>query len=267
MPEPTLNESNSSLEADIGRFLGFGVGSTYGDSAWTTRQQRDITMALKSGLRMFYYPPPLPGDSASYDWSFIRPMRQITLVENAQSVDLPDDFGGIDGDVMFVDSGRLVCRCVVTNEQKVARMYADYPDITGQPQICSVRTPSTTSLNKSQRSNLYIYPAADQDYTLEFQMFLNPDSLSASFPYALGGATHAETIRAACKAAAERDINNVQQGPQYTYFIERLRASVSLDRRNKAQTFGYNRDSGYNRSQYFDRSNIRVPVTFDGETP
>lgn len=267
MAEPTLNLTNSQLEAEIGWFLGFGRGANYSDTAWSTRQQRDITMALNTGLRMFYYPPPLPGEAASYDWSFARPMRQVTLIEGETSVALPDDFGGIEGDVMFIDSGRLVAACKVTNEQRVARMYADYPDVSGQPQLAAIRIPSTTSLAKSQRANLYIYPAADQDYTLEFQMYLNPDALSASFPYALGGTTHAETIRAACKAAAERDINNVQNGPQFQYFLERLRASVSLDRRNKGQTYGYNGDPGYNRPRYYDRSNVRIPVTFDGVNP
>lgn len=267
MPEPTLSISNNELEADVGWFLGLGRGANYSETAWSTRNQLSITKAVKSGLRMFYFPAVLPGDASAYSWSFIRPMREVTLIEGESSVALPDDCGGIEGDVMFVDSGRMVCAAVITNEQRVARLYADYPDVTGQPQYCAIRIPSTTSINKGQRSNLYVYPTADEDYTLQFQMYLNPDALSASFPYALGGTTHIETIRAACLAAAERDINNVMDGPQQRFFLERMRASVSLDRRNKAQTFGLNTDKGYNRPMYTDRSNIRVPVTFDGSDP
>lgn len=267
MPEPTLSLTNSELEAEVGFFLGLGRGTNYGETAWSARNQLSITNAVKSGLRMFYYPSVLPGDASSYSWSFIRPVRQVTLISGDQSVDLPDDFGGIEGSVHFVNSGRQNCVCPVTNEQRIMRMYAEAPSVTGQPQYCAVRTPSTTSATKGQRSNLYVYPLADEDYTLEFEMYLNPNALSASFPYALGGTTHIETIRAAVKAAAERDINNIQNGPQYAHFLERLRASVSLDRRCKAQTIGYNGDPGYNRSRYGDRSNIQVPITYDGVSP
>lgn len=260
MAEPTLSLTNSELEAEVGFFLGLGRGTNYSETAWSARNQLSITNAVKSGLRMFYF-------AADYDWSFIRPTRQVTFISGNNSVDLPDDFGGLEGTIRVIDSGRIGIPIKQTNEQKIGRMYGEEPDISGQPQYCAVRIPSTTSIFKGQRANLYLYPEADQDYTLEFQMYLNPDALSASFPYALGGTTHAETIRAACKAAAERDINNVQNGPQQAYYMERLKASISLDRRNKGQTFGYNSDPGYNRRMPSDRSNIQVPVTYDGADP
>lgn len=262
MPEPTLSVPNAELEADVGWFLGLGRGANYSETAWSSRNQLSITKAVKSGLRMFYFP------SSGYSWSFIRPTRSVTLVSGAQSVDLPDDFGGIEGTVQFMNSGRMFCSVEVTNEQRLSRMYADMPDVTGQPMFCAVRTPSTTSLNKGQRPNLQVYPQADDDYTLEFQMYLNPDALSATFPYALGGTTHIETVRAACLAAAERDINNVQHGPQYQHFMERMQASEKLDRRNKAQHLGMNIDPGYNRGRYYaDRWNNNGTVTVNGSVP
>lgn len=240
--------------------MGLGRGTNFSETAWSTRNQLSITNAVKSGLRMFYF-------SADYDWSFIRPTRQATFVTGETSVALPDDFGGLEGTVRVIDSGLVGIPIKQTNEQWISRRYGEFPDVSGQPQYCAVRQPSTTSATKGQRANLYLYPVADIDYTIEFQMYLNPDALSASFPYALGGTTHIETIRAAVKAAAERDINNVQQGPQYQYYRERLQASISLDRRNKGQTFGQNIDPGYNQASNYRRSVTAIPITFDGADP
>lgn len=249
--------------------MGFGRGANFGESAWTPRQTADINESVKSGLRMFYFPTPLPGDIAAYDWSFIRPTRQVTFISGDNSVALPDDFGGLEGEVRFVDSNRYCVGVKQTNENVVANWHTRFPDVTGVPQYCAIRQPSTTGVYRGQRANLYIYPVADQDYTLEFQMYLNPDCLSASFPYALGGATHAETIKAACKAAAEIYKDN-ERGPMYEQFIDRMRASVSLDRRNKAQTFGYNGDVGYNRNRPYgwDRHQDQYgTITVNGQQP
>lgn len=269
MAESSLSLTQSALEAETAFFLGWGRGPNYGDPAWSTIKQQGITDCVNSGLRMFYFPAPLPGEMSSYDWSFIRPMRTVLWASGSTSVALPDDFGGMEGDVRMIDSGRRSIPIRQTSEQTISQRYFDYPDMTGSPEYCAVRMNSTTSVYKGQRADLYLFPTADQDYTLEFQMYLNPDALSPSFPFALGGATHAETIRVACKAAAERDQNNIMQGPQYTYFIERLKASISLDRRNKGQTFGYNSDRGYNRGRNYGNllDNTQIPITFDGTSP
>lgn len=267
MPESTLALTYEELQSETGRFLGFGGGTEESDSAWTTRQTTAINNAVKAGIRMFYFPAPLPGDAAAYDWSFMRPSRNIAFASGASSAELPDDFGGMEGSVQLVNANRTFTTVPQTNEQRLNVMYASFPDVTGQPQWCAVRLPATTSQTKGQRANLYIYPIADQDYTLQIQYYILPDALSTTFPYALGGATHAETIKAACLAAAELD-QNYQRGVRYEQFVERMRASVSLDRRNKAQTLGLNLDHGYNQRRYYDRSdNIDGVVTVNGVTP
>ena len=267
MAESTLSLTHAELEADVGFYLGFGRGSNYGDTAWSTRQEQAITDSVKSGIRMFYFPTPLPGDMSSYDWSFMRPFRQLTLIDGESSVDLPDDFGGMDGDVRFVNSSRCFIPIKQTSDQNIAKLYANASDQVGQPIWCAIRQPATTSQTRGQRANLYIFPLADDDYTIEIQYYILPDSLSTSFPYALGGATHAETIKAACRATAELYQDN-ERGPMWAIFIDRMRASVSLDRRMKGQVFGYNSDPGYNRGRYNRyNDNYRVPITFNGSDP
>lgn len=268
MPESTLSLTFSELESETGDYLGFGRGTNGSDTAWSTRQQSDITSCVRSGIRMFYFPMPLPGDVAAYDWSFMRPTRQILLPDGASSVDLPDDFGGLEGDVRVIESGRYTTGLKQTNESFIASLHSSAPDVTGYPMWCAVRQNSLTTQTKGQRASLYLYPAADEEYTLELQYYILPDALSTSFPYALGGATHAETLKAACKAAAELYKDN-ERGPMWAIFIDRMRASVSLDRRNKAQTSGYNSDPGYNRTRHnwYRGRNFDRTITFNGSDP
>lgn len=268
MPESTLSLSHYDLEAEVADFLGFGRGTQFGETAWSTRQQKTITECVKSGLRFFYFPTPLPGDQSPPDWSFMRPTGRVTLVSGEDSVMMPDDFGGLEGVLRLIDSGRYGPIIIQTNEQAVSRRRDQFPDVTGQPLECAIRISKTTSLYKGQRAELLVYPEADQDYTVEFQYYFLPDSLSVSFPYALGGTTHSETIKAAVKAAAEVYQDN-ERGPMWEMFQDRMRASVGLDRRNKSQTVGYNSDPGYNRGQYRGRwaDTIDIPITFDGVTP
>lgn len=268
MAESTLALTLEALEAHVGFLLGWGRGANYDDVAWTDREQLGITQAIETGLRWFYFPSVLPGDRESYSWSFMRPTRTVTLVSGESTVALPDDFAGLEGDVHFVESGRMG-RCLrQVSEQIIAQAFADQPDRTGLPDMCAIQQPNTTSKTRGTRAQLYVYPTADADYTLSFQYYFQPDTLSTSFPYAHGGAQHAETIKAACVAAADL-YQNDRKGQMWDMFIDRMKASTSLDRNNKAQYFGQNLDRGmYNRLGYRDPRFQDFPVvTWDGVTP
>lgn len=264
--ESTLSLTRSQLEAEVGFSLGWGRGDDYSDTAWDTRKQQGIDAAIDAGLRMFYYPTPMPGDKESYDWSFMRPTRTVTLVSGQSLVALPDDFGGLEGDVHFVESGRTGRALKQTSEQLIGRMFMETPDRTGQPEVCAIKQEVTTGKYKGQRASLYVFPTADDDYTLSVQYYILPDTLTTSFPYALGGAQHAETIKAACLAAADLHQND-RKAQKWDLFIDRMRASISLDRRNKAQFFGLNLDQRYH-SRRLDWRNDNMPViTYDGTEP
>jgi hypothetical protein len=268
MAESTLSLTYSELEAEVGFFCGFGRGTNYGETAWSTRQQQGITDCVKSGLRMFYFPGPLPGEQSAYDWSFLRPTTTIVLPDQATSVPLPDDFGGLEGEVRLIDSGRASWAIKQTSEQQIYQRRFNVPEQTGQPEFCAVRQTPVTNKYRGQRSELLIFPTADQEYTLQLQYYLLPDALSVSFPYAMGGTTHSETIKAAVKAAAELHQDNMK-GPMNDLFIDRMRASISLDRRSKPQNFGMNLDASYNAggNGYRYMNGIRVPILYNGVSP
>lgn len=269
MAESTLSIELTDLEAEVGQFLGWGRGLNFGETAWSTNKQKSIDDLVKSGLRSFYFPAPLPGDSSSYDWSFMRPTRQVLLEAAATFATLPDDFAGMEGMVRLVSSGRAAIECKQTNEQKIRQFVFANPNQIGPPEWCAVESVRPSGMTKGTRSRLLVFPTADQAYTLEFQYYFSPDSLSVSFPYPHGGPTHAETIKAACLAKAELYQDN-EPGPMAQNFIDRMKASVSLDRRNKGQAFGYNGDPSYNRGGWrpgWRHYEQQSPITFDGVVP
>jgi hypothetical protein len=59
-----------NLRAELGRFQGYGRSIAY--SSMSANAQADITAFIARGLRQFYYPPPLPGEASSHQWSFMK---------------------------------------------------------------------------------------------------------------------------------------------------------------------------------------------------
>ncbi len=262
--ESTLSLSKSQLEAKVGTFLGAGRGSEYGDSAWTSRQSAEITDCVESGIRQFYFPPPIEGASSSYEWSFLKPTSTLSLASGASTINLPDDFGGLDGEVTLTSpSSSYLCPIPHVGEGVVRQKFAELPDATGSPQVVAIVPIKGTSKGEGQRWQLYFWPAADQAYTLKMTYFILPDALSGQRPYCYGGMQHAETILESCLAIAEQrrdDAVSVHSAK----FKERLAASISMDRRMKPQKLGYNADRS--DAHWLDRLNRRgeTVVTFDG---
>lgn len=240
--ESTLSLKFTDLTGEVGLFLGYGRGADNGDSAWSSQQTATIEAIVRSGLRQFYFPPPLDDGGSSYDWSFLKPYASLTLASGASTVPLPEDFGGFEGQVSVTSSGSTRPWPVkLYNEGQIVEAYAKTPTASGPPQMAALRPLRGTQDKRGQRYNLYVYPLADQAYTLLFAYYILADALSGTRPYAYGGMAHVETILESCLAIAEQRLDDAST-VHSAKFMERLAASISLDRRNKAQTLGYNRD-------------------------
>src|SRR5579883_1202325 len=99
MAESSLAIVWQELQARVGLFIGWGRGAAYGDAAWSAQQQFEIDGHVASGLRRFYFPEPLPGETVPHKWSFLRPTAKLDLPQGAQSIPLPDDYGGFEGQI------------------------------------------------------------------------------------------------------------------------------------------------------------------------
>jgi len=253
----TQDHLQQKLEAAVGFHLGYGRGADQGETAWTALQAAAIQENVRSGKRMFY--------QSGYDWSFLHPAATLTLPEGEYVLLLPEDFGGVEGDVLVSADGDAGFAPVpVTGDARYRR--TRNPDHTGRPQVATVefRKPEP---GKHQRKELHFFPTPDQDYEVTLHYYVAKDYEVESAPYLYGGAEHFETLLAACKAAAERDGDDLPDGPQNAYYQQRLQVSMELDRRSKPQHLGYNGDPGSRR--YWQRRRNPLGsnyVTFAGES-
>jgi len=263
MAESTLSLDYHKLREAVGHYLGYGPDS----DSWSDAQVREIARCLDAGYRMFLYPPPLPNAAGGHEWSFLKPVRTLVTADGDGTYDLPDDFGGLVGDLTVTgeDSGYWPVK--VTGESTIRAYRSGSPDREGRPECAAVRPKAATG-SLGQRFELLVWPTPDAAYTLEYAHVALPGALSADRPHPYGGAAHAETLKAACRAAAEQMLDD-QQGPQFSAFMQALATSVAVDgRRNRAETLGYNGDPGMGHGRgYWGQRGLGVVVTVNGLTP
>jgi len=234
MAESTLTAAFQDLQADVGFYLGFGRGVNFKQPAWDDFQQASIDRCVKGGLRRFYF--------NGHPWSFLKPTASLDLPVNTQKIPLPDDFGGFEGRVTLFSTTSLQWWPIeLTSEGRIRAEYSIVPSATGRPLLAGLSFLKGTTGTQGQRCQLVIFPQSDADYTLQFSYYILPDYLTGAFPFAYGGAAHAETLLAACKATAELDLDDMQ-GPQEQKFQELLQRSIEWDQKSKPQSLGYNGD-------------------------
>ncbi len=243
MSEPTLTICWQRLIAEVGSFLGYGYGGNFGDPPYDQRTLFELNGIVASGLRKFYYPEPQEGSSASYDWSFLKITATLALAEGVSTVPLPDDYGGVDGPVTVVTTTNASqpWRIEWRNLGNIQQMFQSLPTMTGPPQYISEQPIKGTNVRQGQKFQFTVFPTADQDYTLQLNYYVNPDYLTTDLPFAYGGSAHSETILEACLSVAESrkdDSFSVHKAE----FAARLAASIAMDRKNKPQKLGLNRD-------------------------
>ena len=259
MAEPTLAAALSDLQADVGFYLGYGRGTDFSDTAWTTGQQATITRCVKGGLRNFYH--------CGHDWTFLKPMVTLTLASGVNFVNLPDDAGGVESDAIHTTSDNSSWNSIPFGS--VATLYnleAADSARTGPPQAWCIEPRTELANTQGQRLKIRVYPTSDQAYTVRTQIWINPSYLTGLLPYAYGGAQHAETILAACKAVAELDLDG-KPGEQEENYQKKLVASIAMDSRSAPQNLGMcrdNSDSVYATGRAHDRFNY---ATFNDVIP
>lgn len=260
MDDITLGIAWEELRQNVGDWLGYGRGEGGGERAWNDKQAKAVRQLLKEGQADFYF--------CGVNWSFNRPVVVLTLAQDANTVDLPADFGGVEGQMYYTVAGGTGWYAV--DFGSVGKLYqaeTQLQAVTGPPRrLCIEATRGVTNA-RGGLMRLRAWPTADQDYDLRFQYYLNPGAMSGDRPFGYGGPQHAHTLLQACKAAAER-LNGIAEGPEQAKFKERLASSVALDNRNKPQNWGYNVDRSYERDWEARRNPFRgVTVTINGVEP
>lgn len=238
MAESGLSLSRNDLRSQVGCMAGFGL--TYSD--YSSDQLTAVDRAIDIGLRKFYLPVPVQGEKTSHTWSFLKPVRRLSLVEGVTEYDLSDDFAGLVGGVFLSPDDLNWSNIEVTNPARIlAARQRGTSTVSAAPSMVAISVIESTGETPT-RYTMMVDPSPDQGYSLQFEMHVNPFQLSATAAYPLGGQPHAETLRESCLAAWEQNFND-ERGLHSQEFMERLVASVNYDRKAMGpKSFGYNGD-------------------------
>jgi hypothetical protein len=319
--ESTLAVSLTELRSEVGRFLGHGrdYASIAADPKLT------VDACIHRGLRQFYFPPPLPNETKSHEWSFLSPIRslttqapyatgtitivagvvtlsggtwpswaasgelvyngvaatvntrdsgtQLTLDDTSLAVaagtsyqlvlavqSLPDDFGGLaaGGFTWPASTGRD--SIPVTSIGLLMQHRQSNGVQVGRPCEAAIVV-DAKSTSTGTRWSVAWNPVPDAAYILSYRMNVLMDTLVATTNiYPVGGSTHGETILESCLSIAETYAPDRRSSLHMQMFMQRLAASVALDRQLGApDTLGYNGD----RSDRPNRTHGRLSFLSD----
>lgn len=217
----TLDLTYDELRRTIGRYL----GQDRTPSNWTGDLPTDVSDMMRSGLRMFYYPP------SGHVWSFLKQAGTITTEEGTREYPLPENFGVMTSPLTFApDDRRLKVEAV--DESTIRTQHAN-ADANAPPHYFATRAKPIGDGERT-RHEVVLYPTPDKTYTLTYRYLVEPLALSESNDKPLGGALHSETILEACLFAAEKTLNpeSIQErgGPVHgPLFEQHLAGSITLD--------------------------------------
>lgn len=189
-------------------------------------------------------------------WSEDTETEAEYVLQHNGNYDLPDDYGGGIENGLVIESSNYNPRIVVVGEGVIRSYRQNRPQTTQSststvtPFYVAVRPKKHDTTTTGQRFEIMFFPLPSTVYTVSYVYRVNPQMLvTTTIEYPYGGATHAETIRAACVAAAEEQENGNRLGGNPVYdkkklFQERLAASIQLDRKmNGIADYGYNGDN------------------------
>jgi len=213
MVESTAATYRTKLRLRIAEYLGLSTDS----DEWTTGESAKLDRIIETGLNQFYL---------AHDWNFLKPELSLTTVAQQEDQDLPDDFAYLIGGYLFhaVDSGYSPVKIISVSEILNQRTISTVSTV---PSHAAIRAKSSSGTT-GQRYEIMWWPTPSDAYTLTGRYAVNPDALSASAPYPLGGAMHAATIEASCLAVAELREDNIK-GPMDADYKEKLEQSIRKD--------------------------------------
>lgn len=251
----------SALEPLIGRFIGVGANP----ATWTHGQQSEIAEIVRSGLRNFLLPPIIPGERYAHRWSFLRPVLQVQLTANVDTLELPIGFSMMNGPLTYVDNTSL-CRpeIEVTAESIVRKNLRSHP-CTGRPEMTALRLKRDVTENAYE---LVFWPTPNDDYLLDLPCKMDPDMYASGATELPGGNDHAQTVLESCLAAAEQMRPELGNHHQQIYMV-RLASSISYDlEKHSPDTLGYNGDrSDVSISELSLRAHTTPLLTINGNIP
>lgn len=264
MAESTLSVQLADLAQEVGYYLGYGRITT-GWTGWQAASPyvpdpslqgsdlADILDCIAKGLRSFYNPQPTDPGVPAHKWSFLSQLRELTTAAGITTYPMPDDYGGLDGEMSWPSAQGMYTPIKRTGIGQVEQVLQGSFGTQTQPRYVAIHLSNAFGV-VGQRWLATFAPTPGGAYTLTFVQRVLPQMLTYQKPWPLGGEQHAETILASCLAEAESFLN-AEDSTMRARYGERLQASIALDiQENTPRTLGYCGDRSDRRAQTARRS-------------
>jgi len=217
MAEPTLSMTFKDLYEEVGFYL--YQSYTLTDSQKTTAQ-RYVNIGYSEFL-------------LERKWSFLLPESELSVTEDDESTDLPDNFGRIADGRIYHDAAMSEVCAVECSASYLRSLRTASNELTGTPTHFAIvpKTPAATG----QRYEVMWHPIPDEDMTFYWTHEVRPNKLSSDGDYPVGGLHHDATLLAASLRVAER-MSGRTQGVHANHYERMLARSIERDKDASTQT-------------------------------
>lgn len=196
-----LRQTYSDIYTLVYAFLGLTPTGTAPTSTDLTTC-KDICMR---GLRRFLYPIDVhTGDY--WEWSFLRPLHTMTLLDGKWRYQLPEDFSSIITDPTYSEDDSFKQMAKTTPDNIMNLMAAGEVDYA--PYYYSIVT-SEYDPEIGEFEEIWFYPKPDSSYRIQFYYKSDPTKATDANEFLPGGVKSTEAILENCLAIAESQEDEV----------------------------------------------------------
>ena len=190
-----LRLAYSDLYTRVSNFLGLTTTGTAPTGTDLTTC-KDICMR---GLRRFLYPIDVrTGDY--WEWSFLRPIHTMNLLEGKWKYQLPEDFSSIIADPTY-EEGEGFKQIARTTPDNIMNLMAS-GDVSYAPYYYAIVTIGYDP-EIGEFDEIWFYPKSDSSYRIQFPYKSDPTKASNAGYFLPGGVKSTEAILENCLAIAE----------------------------------------------------------------
>ena len=248
----TTNLDYPALQERVGHYL-FGTRTGF-----TADQEADIDDCIHDGLRRVY---------AIHNWSFLRPIRDVSIVQDTAEIEMPNAFDSVanDSDLTYTSSPDQWYPAIQWRHDNTIRKLQAANANTGRPVFYSVRT-VTFDPEVGSRKIIVLYPTPDQNYSVKVPMILRPLLIDDTDLYPIGGEVLSPAILEACLSAAEQNFEE-REHVHEKRFLELIGLAIRDDQeRSSPTTLGSDGSRmGIGGDSYRMREQRIGQLTFDGD--
>lgn len=229
MAESSLSLGYPELVITVAEFAGWDTDSdnhTADQTAWIER-------IIDAALRQFY---------RAHTWNFLKVVAgSLSIVADDYDLDLADDCISIDGNITVASDANEYAPIQQRSASFIHALRQRDADGTGFPKYFAIE-PKAHAGTTGQRFQVIFWPTPDGSHTARYTYPPQANQISTSLPYPYGGMLHAETIKAACRAEAERVMFR-ERGVEWQTYQEELAASRRNDASLSPKNYGQNTDT------------------------